>query len=147
MGGLGVSDLTDAVFINKLTVVEVLLRTGGVARQVMLGSLHRAAQTVGSWRWHGKPWQCDAWRQQGEWTGQLLAWAAPRGIGIGGVEALELDLPGIGEGETLVMDLPGVGHEDLLNGRRYGLWSAEAAAELKGQSLVEKKHTACGWQD
>ena len=73
LGGLGVSDLTDAVFINKLTVVEVLLRTGGVARQVMLGSLHRAAQTVGSWRWHGKPWQCEAWRQQGEWTGQLLA--------------------------------------------------------------------------
>ena len=130
------------MFINKLTVVEVLLRTGGVARQVMLGSLHRAAQTVGSWRWHGKPWQCEAWRQQGEWTGQLLAWAAPRGIGIGGMEALELDLPGIGEGDTLAMDLPGVGHGDLLNCRRYGLWSAEAAAELKGQSLVEKKHAA-----
>ena len=134
LGGLGIGDFSDAVHINKLTVVEVLLRTGGVARQVMKGALHRAAQTVGTPNWTGKPWQCEAWTASGEWMGELLAWATPKGMGINGGSALDLEASGVEMGDPLIMDLPHMGGADLVKCRENGIWSAAAVMELKGRT-------------
>ena len=41
--------------------------------------------------------------------GELLAWATPKGMGINGGSALELEASGVEMGDPLIMDLPHMG--------------------------------------